>query len=209
MHPMTGALRAEVIMRSYPVFFDVQPPEKLDRLQVALRLLILFVLGMVGVSGGWVFLLLYLALPAAAAIVIQSRGPERYLAEMGPRIAQLLRWLLSLHAYMAFLTDRFPLGEDSGVKFEVTCAGSPTPGSATARVLTSLPEAIALALLALLSGIVWLISLFTVLISEKMPGALYAFQRGFLRWEARLFAYHASLVEPMPPFELATGRETP
>jgi hypothetical protein len=46
-----------------------------------------------------------------------------------------------------------------------------------------------------------------VLIQENYPDGLYNFQRGVLRWEARLLGYHASLVDQYPPFALDTGPE--
>jgi hypothetical protein len=38
-----------------------------------------------------------------------------------------------------------------------------------------------------------------------MLPSILSFQRGVLRWQARLVAYHASLVEEYPPFSFETG----
>jgi hypothetical protein len=57
------------------------------------------------------------------------------------------------------------------------------------------------------SGVILLIAAIMVLIQENYPDGLYNFQRGVLRWEARLLGYHASLVEKYPPFALDTGAE--
>ncbi len=62
-------------------------------------------------------------------------------------------------------------------------------------------------LLGIISVIVWLIAAVMVLIRESYPEGLYNFQRGVLRWEARLLGYHASLVEEYPPFALDMGAE--
>jgi len=64
-----------------------------------------------------------------------------------------------------------------------------------------------LGLLGIVSGIVWIIAAVMVLIQESYPDGLYNFQRGVLRWEARLLGYHASLVHEYPPFALDTGPE--
>jgi hypothetical protein len=40
----------------------------------------------------------------------------------------------------------------------------------------------------------------TILIDGHVPSGILAFQRGMLRWQARLLAYHASLIEEYPPF---------
>jgi hypothetical protein len=47
-----------------------------------------------------------------------------------------------------------------------------------------------------------------VLVQENYADGLYDFQRGVLRWEARLLAYHSSLIEQYPPFALDTGPES-
>jgi hypothetical protein len=195
-------------MMPYPVTFDTRTPERFDRVQVLLRLLILAVLGMIGVSGGWVVLLLYLALPAAAAIVIESRGPEEYLARTAPGVERILRWLLSLSAYMTFLSDRFPAARETLVTFEVTPTGVPTRNGALMRLLTSLPEAIVLAVVGIVAGFVSFVSCLFVLFTMQVPELLLRFQRGYLRWQARLAAYHASLVDVPPPYELDGRHES-
>ena len=53
-------------------------------------------------------------------------GAEHYLGKTGPAIVRVIRWLLSFQAYMSFLTDRFPTGEESLVRYEVAATGTPT-----------------------------------------------------------------------------------
>ena len=60
------------------------------------------------------------------------------------------------------------------------------------------------ALLGLVSSVVWVIATISVLVSERYPESLWNFQSGIVRWEARLLAYLASIVEPYPPFSLDT-----
>ena len=191
-------------MSSYPAIFDVAPPARHERLQVALRVLISVVLGIIGISLGWVFGLMYFVLPALAAIVVQWDGPAHYLSRTAPGLVGLMRWLLSFEAYMLFLTDRFPMGGETLVRFEVTPTGEPTPASALLRLLTSLPELIVLMILGCVSGIICFLSLLTVLFAEMVPAPFLAFQRGVVRWQARLMAYHASLVAAAPPYALET-----
>jgi hypothetical protein len=52
-----------------------------------------------------------------------------------------------------------------------------------------------LSILAIVSAVIWIIAAVIVLVQENYPDGLYNFQRGILRWEARLLGYHASLVE--------------
>jgi hypothetical protein len=192
-----------------PVFFDLEPPARLERLQLGLRVLVLVVLGFLGVTGGWFSMLLYLVLPLAAAIVIAAQGPDGWLRRGAGVVEKVLRWLISFGAYMAFLSDRFPTGEATLVRFAIHPTGRPTVGSALGRVISTLPAAVVLAILAFVGGFVWVICAVSVLFAERAPEPLLDYQRGVLRWAARLCAYHASFVEAMPPLAIDGGRETP
>jgi hypothetical protein len=164
---------------------------------------------MVGITFPWFFAFLYLLLPAVAAILISTRGPDRYLAEIAPKLVRLLRWLGGVMAYMSFLTDRVPADASAGIQLEVVPGGRPTLQGALARLVASLPEALVVALLCFVQSFVWLIAFVLVLVKESYPESLWSFQRGLLRWQLRLIAYHASIVEPMPPFAFETGPEPP
>ena len=190
-------------MTEYPVVFDITRPEKFERPQVFLRILILIIVSIVTVELGWIFGLVYLLVPVLAAILISNRGTLRFVEEEGPRITGWLRWLVAFYAYLIILTDRFPTeGPGEIVRFEVRAGGSPTIGSALLRLIYSIPSAFVFLLLGIVSVIVWLIAAVMVLMQESYPEGLYNFQRGVLRWEARLLGYHASLVEEYPPFAL-------
>src|SRR3989304_248779 len=161
-----------------------------------------------GAARGWIFTLVYLAVPVLAAIFISQKGPEKYLEEDGPRLAGWLRWVLACYAYLGILTDRFPTEKpEEIVRFEVRTGGSPTVGSALLRLIYSIPSAIVISILGIASAVIWVIAAVMVLVQESYPEGLYNFQRGVLRWEARLLGYHASLVEEYPPFALDTEAE--
>ena len=187
----------------YPVTFDVVRPERFERTQVFLRILLLIIISIVTGTVGWIFGLVYLLLPVLAAILVSNRGRERFIEEDGPRVSGWLRWLVAFYAYLLILTDRFPTERPGEiVRFEVRAGGSPTVGSALLRLIYSIPSAIVFLLLGIVSVVVWLIAAVMVLMRESYPEGLYNFQRGVLRWEARLLGYHASLVEEYPPFAL-------
>jgi len=190
----------------YPVVFDITRPERFERPQVFLRILILIIISIVTSAVGWIFGLVYLLLPVLAAILISNRGRERFIEEDGPRVSGWLRWLVAFYAYLIILTDRFPTERpEEIVRLEVRAGGSPTVGSALLRLIYSIPNAFVFVLLGIVSVAVWLIAAVMVLLRESYPEGLYNFQRGVLRWEARLLGYHASLVEEYPPFALDTG----
>lgn len=193
----------------YPVTFDITRPEKFERPHVFLRILVVVILSILAGAIGWILGLVYLAVPVLAAIFISQKGPEKYLEEDGPRMTGWLCWVLALYAYLGILTDRFPTEKpEEIVRFEVKPQGAPTVGSALLRLIYSIPSAFVLGILGIVSGVILLIAAVMVLIQENYPDGLYNFQRGVLRWEARLLGYHASLVDQYPPFALDTGSET-
>jgi hypothetical protein len=114
-----------------------------------------------------------------------------------------LRYLLAFYAYMGLLTDRLPNEEPKEtLHFEVATTGSPTAGSTLLRIILAIPSAIVLGLLGIVAGILVLYAAIMILIQETYPEGVYNFLRGVMRWEARLLAYVASLVDEYPPFAL-------
>ncbi len=189
--------------QGYPVTVEVVGPSWFERGQIALRVVLLALVSIV--LGGFGFLgLIYLSLPAVAAVLVSQKGGKRYLDEDGPELTRALGVVVGIIAYLMLLTDRLPgIGGEGDVRFEVRRSGSPTTGSALLRLLTAIPSALVLALLGFVSAVVWLVSAVMVLAREIHPSRLYEFQYGVLRWQARLLAYLASLVEEYPPFRLA------
>lgn len=188
-------------MAAYPVTFDVSKPSKVDRVQVALAILVYFI-------ASFVLWLVYF-IPVLSAVYISQKGPQRFLQEDGPRLTRWLHWLLALYAYLYLTSSQFP-SENPGeqVRFEVRAGGTPTVGSALLRLIFSIPSWIVLSILGFVSFIIWIVMAIMVLAQETYSDDLFNFQRGVLRWQARLLAYHASLVDPYPPFALDTGPET-
>ena len=190
----------------YPVAFNVPRPEKFERPQVALRILVILLLSILAGAVGWIFGLFYLAVPVLAAVFISQDGAEAYFKDT--KMPMILRWYLALYSYLAVLIDRFPTDEpEKIITFEFRPTGSPTVGSALLRLILSIPSALVLALLALVGLVVWVIAVVSILIRENYSDGLYNFQLGIMRWQARLLAYHASLVDEYPPFAVDTGRE--
>jgi hypothetical protein len=182
--------------------FDVIYPQRFDRVQVVLRVVIVWLAALIGIP---FWLILYLGFPVLAAVLISQKDGPRYLTEDAPRTTGWLRWVVAVIAYLWMLTDRLPGSEEPSVRFEVEPSGTPTPGSALLRILTAIPSAFILALLTFLSAIIWIIAAIWILIAETYPESLYGYQRGIVRWMARLLTYLASLVDSYPPFSLDTG----
>jgi hypothetical protein len=184
------------------VVFEVSYPQRFDRVQVVLRVVIIWLAALVGIPFGWI---LYLSFPVLAAVLISQKDGSRYLTEDGSRVSGWLGWVVGVIAYMWMLTDRIPGSGEATVRFEVEPAGVPTAGSALLRILTAIPSAFVLALLMFVSVIVWIITAIWILIAETYPVSLHGYQRGIVRWTARLLVYLASLSDTYPPFSLDTG----
>jgi hypothetical protein len=180
-----------------PVSFHVEHPAQSLRLHVLIRLLLLIALGALGCSS--LYWLLYLTLPALVALVITQRGGERYLSDDAPAITRVLRVLAETYAYLWLLTDVFPFSErPTGVHFEVTPSGSPTAPSALFRLITSLPALLLLALLSLVSGLLWFFGALFILVAARLPVWIADFLEMTLRYQFRLVAYHLSVVAQYP-----------
>jgi hypothetical protein len=189
----------------YPVRLTAQRPERFDRSQVFLRLLILIAISIL-MAFAWLMTLAYLALPIAAAAFISRDGAEKFRAETAPRVRRWLHWVIAFDSYFAFLSDRMPTEKpEETATFEVDLGGKPTTSSALLRLLTSIPSAFALVLLTAAAMTTSLVAGAFILVREDYPDALYRFHLGVVRWGARLLAYHGSLVEAYPPFDLDMG----
>jgi hypothetical protein len=195
------------MITSYASVLDIDPPERFDRPQVFLRILILFALGVLGTPLGAILGIVYLLVPLVAAMQISARGGERYLTDFAPRYAAALHYLFDGLGYLMFLTDLIPSRHNHAVRFSVHPSGAPTVSSALWRLLFSIPEALVLMLLGIVSGMLWVVSAVLILFTGRYPAAIYGFQRGLLRAFARMLAYHASFVDRYPPFALETGSE--
>jgi hypothetical protein len=188
----------------YPVRIDPISPPRFDRIQLVLRVAIAVVLGWLGVQGGWLACVAFAILPLIAAVAISSVGSERYLRDVAPPLWRVLDWLLRLSAYMSLVVDRFPAGDSSDILIELRCTGRPTIGSALARFATSIPSGLVLIALGCVGSVLWIVAAVIVAVGRPLPGAILGFQRGVLRWQGRLLAYHASLVAEYPPWSFDT-----
>jgi hypothetical protein len=187
---------------NYPVSFDLERPETMSRPHVFLRIVLLVLVSWIAGSGGGLGLV-YLGVPVVAAILIARKGGDRYLVEDGDRVTGWLAFIMGVFAYLALLTDELPGGAPQPVHFEIVRSGSPAVGTALWRIVKAIPSALALFLISLISSIVSLIAAVSILMTEHYPESLWSFQRGVVRWEARLLSYLASLVETYPPYTLA------
>jgi|SRR5450631_225121 len=183
-------------MANHPVQLQIEHPRQTERIHVVTRLAFLLAFATLGCSA--VYWALYLALPAAVAVVLIRKGGERYLAEDAPRIVRVLRWLASAYAYLWLLTDVLPTAEGSPVDLTIEAGGRPTATSALVRLVYSLPALVLLALLSVVAGILWVVGAVLILIRKQLPGVIADVLALTLRFQFQLLAYHLSLVERYP-----------
>jgi hypothetical protein len=172
------------------------------RIHVAIRLLFVVALGSIGCSS--VYWVLYLALPAVAAALIAQEGGAQYLANEGPRLLRVLRWLAGAYGYVWLLTDATPSMEPGGpvqLELELRFGRAPTATSALLRVVYSLPALLVLAVLSMVACLLWVIGALSVLVSERVPSWVASFLEMTLRYQFRLFAYHLALTSAYPSLE--------
>lgn len=183
-------------MENHPVQLRVEHPGQTARIHVVTRLLFLLAFATLGLSS--VYWALYLALPAAVAVVLMQKGGERYLAEDAPGIVRVLRWLASAYGYLWLLTDVLPTADGSPIDLKIEPGGRPTATSALLRLLFSLPALVMLAVLSAAAGILWMVGAVLILIRRQLPGAIADILTLTLRFQFQLVAYHLSLVERYP-----------
>jgi hypothetical protein len=184
---------------SHPVQLHIERPSRTSRIHVVTRLLLLLAVGALGCSS--LYGALYLALPAAAMLLVVRDGADRYLAEDASRIVRVLRWFASAYGYLWLLTDALPTTQGGPVDLQITPGGRPTPGSALLRVITTIPAAVLLALLGAVAGLAWIVGAMSILLTEQMPAVVADFLALTLRVQFRLVAYHLSLVDRYPSLE--------
>jgi hypothetical protein len=190
------------MQRAQPIAVEVTNPHLFQRVHVFLRILLLVAICAITAPFGWLVSLFYVAIPLLAAVLI-ALGQDDYLTKRGPALTHVFRFVVEALAYLMVLTDRLPSRElTHPVSVSIELGGRPTLRSSLLRLFTSLPSAIVLLLLGVVSVVLWLISMLLVLAAQGYPNAIYAFQRGVLQWCARLIGFHASLVDRYPPFSL-------
>jgi hypothetical protein len=194
-------------MTQYPATFDARQPERFDRAQVAMRLLVLLVMAVLAGAIGWAFGVIWLGVPVLAAVLISQKGAARYFEEAPNNIIKWLGLIAGFYAWLSLLTDRLPGDPPQDVRFDVQPEGTPSVGSALLRIIMVIPHAIVLSLIGIVAAVLTLIAAVYVVVGETYPASIYSFLRGHWRWYARVLAYLASLTDAYPPFAFDTEGE--
>jgi hypothetical protein len=170
-----------------------------SRSEAALRVAVVLTLSVLGAPIAWGFGALYLLLPVMAAIVISTRGAQGYLEGEGTRVLALLRWWTAFVGYLLFLSDRFPLEAPAPSSVRLIVGGSQaTVGNALLRLLTSLPIVAVLMVLWWLAGVLAVVSVLTILLTESVPPFCIRYFTFVAELQAQLLVYHAALTDRYP-----------
>ena len=200
---------------SYPVRFEAEYPERLDRLSSAFRIIlyipVAIFLALVGgqalsysdfgdatsislTGGGGVVLAIW------ATVIVRQYVPH-WLFDF--QVA-LMRFEVRAIGYLALLTDRFPAFEgEYPINFEVRYPDKLNRWKvAIWKIITSIPHIIILFFLSLAAFVVIVIAWFAILFTGRYPRGLHTFVAGVLRWSLRVQAYIYSLTDDYPPFSM-------
>jgi hypothetical protein len=191
---------------AYGATFDIAAPAApLDKAQVGLRIVIVIVVSWLA---SWIVGAAYWVLPILAAIMISQKGPEQYLADAEKGPVRWIRYLMAFFSYISLASDKLSFDDPDSVNFKVTTSGKPTVGSALLRIILGIPHALVLGILGFVFFFVWIIAAISILASGTYPDWAFNFIRGYLKWNARVLAYMASLVDEYPPFSFEDGGAT-
>lgn len=189
-------------MSTQQVYFHVAKPDRYSPMQLLLRLAAAALLGMLGQSFGLVFILLYVGLPAYAALRLQQDDGTAFAQDDAPRLTRALHWLASVYAWLGLIVDRLPKQEPSEtVEFRVSSGPPPRDsGAALRRVLSGLPSLVILAIMNVAGLVVWLFAAVSVIFSRQIGRGTHRFLVALQRFAFGLLAYQAGLVDILPSF---------
>jgi hypothetical protein len=207
---------------AYPATFDIDYPEKLNRLTSFFRIIwslpalfILFVLSGNGTGdminnsssnstaaygSGIVF-----GLFAATALMILFR--QRYPRWWFDFALELTRFSSRVGAYLFLLTDKYPSTVDKqSVHLDITypdAEGDLNRWLPIVKLLLAIPHYVVLTILTIFAVVATIIAWFAILFTGRYPKSLFDFVVGVGRWDVRVNAYAFLLTtDKYPPFSL-------
>jgi Domain of unknown function (DUF4389) len=197
MSTPTGAMDAP----SYPLRFDVEYPEELNRWLVLVKwilviphLLILWALGAVTSI---------IVIIAFFAILFTKKFPQG-LFEF---VANYFRWSLNVAMYYSLMRDEYPPftwepGQYPPVTLEVEYPQELNRWLPLIKWLLIIPHFLVLLVLGIAASVVWIIAFFVILFTKRYPRGLFDFVAGFFRWAYRVNVYYYLMRDEYPPFSL-------
>jgi hypothetical protein len=201
-------------MESYPLAYDVTPPEEpRNRLTSAFRIilaiphaLIVGTPGSVGLgsnNGAGLFGAVAGIVSVIAWFAILFTGTfPRGLWDLSH---MYMRWRARAIAYMALLRDEYPPFGDGEYPTTFTLEHPEEPRNRWTvgiRLILAIPQLIVFTLVAIAWVVTAIIGWFAILFTGRYPDGLWRFGVGVQRWSLRLQAYLLLLRDEYPPFSL-------
>ncbi len=183
----------------YPVRLDVEPPQRLSRLLIFVKWLLLIphyiVLYVLGIVACFVLIVSFFA------VLILGRYPEPLFDYM----VGFERWRIRVAAYFLLQTDAYPpftFADDTSypVRLEVDYPARVARWRPLVHWLLVIPALIVAAVLGFVGLFAAVIAWFAILVTGRYPASLFDVVTIALRWSARSTLYLYWLVERYPPF---------
>lgn len=201
---MTMAMDSDMIMAGdqppFPLRFDVEYPEKLNRWLIFVKWLLaiphFIIVYLLGIA------FLFTTLIAFFAILFTKKYPES-LFKFGVGVQ---RWSENVIAYVLLMRDEYPpFSFDAGeypVAFDADYPEDLNRWLPLIKWLLVLPVAIVGAVILYAAYLTTFVAWFAILFTAKYPRGLFDFAVGALRWNARVSAYSNLWTDQYPPFSL-------
>jgi hypothetical protein len=184
--------------QSYPVRYDVEYPEQLNRWLIFVKwilaiphLIILYGLSIAA------YLISFIAF---FAILFTKRYPQ----ELFKFVVNIQRWNANVSAYALLMRDEYPpFSWEAGqypVDYDVEYPEELSRWLIFVKWLLAIPHIIVLALLGIVAYFVLIIAFFSILFTQQYPESMFKFVVGVNRWSQRLTAYVYLLRDEYPPF---------
>ena len=189
---------ASASMNEYPVRFDVEYPEELNRLTTLLRpiwalpiLLLLYAAGSTTVIG-------------PLLLILFRRKYPRWMFEWNLALAQ---FTVRVEAYVLLLRDEYPSSdEDQAAHLEIDYPDVDQDLNRwlpLVKWILAVPHYVVLTFLLVIAFMLVIVAWFTILFTGRYPRGLFDFVVGVMRWGSRVVAYAFLLTtDRYPPFSL-------
>jgi len=184
----------------YPLRFDVEYPEQLNRWLVLVKWLlaiphILIVNALVNVAS-------VIHVIGFFAILFTTKYPQ----PLFEFVVNIYRWQANLYAYLGLMRDEYPpFSWEPGqypVNFEIDYPPELNRWLPLVKWLLAVPHYVVLFFLAIAALVVWVIAFFAILFTGAYPRGMFDFVVGVLRWGNRVNAYVFFMRDEYPPFSL-------
>jgi hypothetical protein len=187
----------------FPLIYEVEYPEKLSRLLIFVKwllvipqLLVVYALGQV--SGLIAFLAFF-------CILFTKRYPHG----LFNLVVGFNRWSANVTAYFSLLRDEYPpFSTDTGrypVRYDVDYPESLSRWLIWVKWFLVFPHYLALFILTIVALPVFLIAWFAILFTGRFPRRLFNYIVGVTRWQLRVNAYSSLMRDEFPPYGLSAG----